>query len=211
MAIRESFLSELLATFFGEFGGKMLQETIKGEIKSGAGFFGNHLNNLIKQNPRAQLLSVLLRLEPEDMEKFWKHHSEAMEGRIPTWSENSLTVVLGNALPRKADGTVDMTSAKETMKQLLAMDETEFHQTLEVLRHDPIAQQIRLAIRCNQAFAEAVIIRLAEYWGYADEKATQLAQKLNTRDQFPSRPGRLAKFSSWRKRVGWLIIDNVVK
>ena len=102
MAIRESFLSELLATFFGEFGGKMLQETIKGEIKSGAGFFGNHLNNLIKQNPRAQLLSVLLRLEPEDMEKFWKHHSEAMEGRIPTWSENSLTVVLGNALPRKA-------------------------------------------------------------------------------------------------------------
>lgn len=174
----KKWLQEVWTLIIGEFGGKMLRDVFRGELKEGAGVIAERIRSVIKENPRVELLFSLLTQEPEDFEKFRKHYREAIEGRIEGWSENAFVAALGQALPKKPDGTIDFERAKAVIKQLVNMKEEEFHQILELLKHDPISQHVRKYLKEGRNSAEAIIIASAEQWGALNRKADEAADAL---------------------------------
>ena len=118
---------------------EVLVELLRGGFKGGRELFAERVKSYIQTNPRAALVITLLSLEPEERANLMEAHRRAMrEG----W-ENRFVVELGQALPRKPDGSVNEERAQEILKQLNEVSTEELGQFLEFLNHDPIAQWLR--------------------------------------------------------------------
>lgn len=196
MTERRSWIQEIFGGAIGGFSASLWRDLAKGEAKELGGTLATKIQQLIKQNPRVELLYVLLALEPEDAEKLWKRHLDA----IREGTENDFIVALGNALPKNVDNTVDIERAKRIFSQLAKMEEAQFCQVIEELNHDPIAQKLRHWLKHGKNIAEAIVLTMAYTSGVAvrhmekiDNKAAELAVKINERVDNPSRFGRIAR------------------
>lgn len=118
---------------------EVLVELLKGGFKGGKEIFAERVRSYIQTNPRAALVTTLLSLDSEERVNLMEAHRRAMkEG----W-ENRFVLKLGQALPRKSDGSVDESKARDILKQLNEVSTEELDQFLEFLNHDPIAQWLR--------------------------------------------------------------------
>lgn len=124
---------------FGEAGGTLLRDLIRGQIQGGASVLGERLRELVKMNPRHDLVLVLLTMDPQDRENLMEVYQEYLrQGR-----ENRFVRELGEALPRTPDGKVDEERARRILKELNNVPMDELKMFLEFLNHDPIAEWFR--------------------------------------------------------------------
>ena len=153
------WLRDVVNQVIGEAGGKMLRDMLSGQ----AGAFGTiameRIRSYVQLNPRADLLYVLLSLDPSDSEKLWRRHREALKNH----TENRLVIALGQALPRKRDGTQDEERASPTLSIIAQMDEEQFHQIIEELTHDPIAQKIRYFLHQGLGVLKATLSTVIDF------------------------------------------------
>lgn len=186
---------EILRLVVGEAGGKMLRDLLRGEAKEGAGVIAERVRTLIQKNPRADLLFVLLSLEPEERENLMAAHKQALaEG-----NENQFVLALGEALPRTAEGKVDEERAKQILRELNKLSPVELAQALEFLKHDPIAQWIRYWIlgQGREAIISALEIGafvVGVAWQKVPER-NQVVQTLQRADQKTAT--QLNRFADW--------------
>jgi len=153
------------------------------------------IDDLIKDNPRADLLYVLLSLDPADAEKLWHRHLSANRSGL-AGAENDFVSVLGQALPRDAQGKIDMERAKQVFSQIAQMDDDKFCQVMEELKHDPIAQHIRHWLKHGESLAEALVEGVAYSAGVVTRWGEQINQRAEQRAQQMNKTsfGRLAKW-----------------
>lgn len=136
---------------------EVVMELLRSGFRGGKEIFAERVKSYIATNPRAALVITLIFLEPEERVNLMEAHRRAMrEG----W-ENRFVLELGQALPRKSDGSVDEDRAREILKQLNKVSPEELSQFLEFLNHDPIAQWIRVWV-----------------WGKGQEVALGVAEAL---------------------------------
>lgn len=159
----------------GEAGGKLLTDVLRGGVKDGVGVVAECIRRVAKDNPRSELLQVLLlALKPEEAETLWKYHQEAFkEGR-----ENDFIVNLGHALPKEKDGSLDLERAKKIFSQLTEMDEAKFQQVLELLKHDPFQQIIRHYSQKGRNGVEAALLGIAYIIGIGARCSQERVQRL---------------------------------
>ena len=138
---------------------EVLVELFKAGLSGGKELFAERVKSYVQTNPRAALVITLLSLDQEERANLMEAHRRAMRGG---W-ENRFVLELGQALPRKSDGSVDEQKAKEILKQLNEVPTEELNQFLEFLNHDPIVQWFRywatgkgkeVVIGMTEAFAE---------------------------------------------------------
>ncbi|KKS66284.1 MAG: hypothetical protein UV36_C0030G0001, partial [Parcubacteria group bacterium GW2011_GWC2_42_6] len=150
-----SGLKGLIGDTLGATIGISIRDFMAGLWNKGREHVEKRIEDLIKDNPRADLLYVLLALDPNDAAKLWQRHAAA----VAAGKENSFTRILGQALPRNKEGQVDEERAKKVFSELAKMDEPQFYQVMEELNHDPIAQAIRHVIIIHgKDMAEAILL-----------------------------------------------------
>lgn len=159
----EKWLKDVFTLIVGEFGGKMLRDLFRGELREGAGVIAERIRTLIKENPRADLVFLLFSMDPSEAAALWQRYRQ-VKG---TTEENSFAVTLGQLLQRRADGSFDTERAGRLLGELAQLNEETFSDVMEFLKHDPIAQHLRPWLK--RAFYVA---------GRLDHACEQLAQKL---------------------------------
>lgn len=168
-----------MANIFGEFR-SLVRETIaatvgggiRDALTKGREILIERVEKILKENPRFDLLMVLLVLKPGDAATLWKRHYAAM----CAGKENDFVITIAQALPRK-DGKLDLDRAKIIFTQLARMDEASFNQVLEELRHDPFAQHLRHWLSHGRSFANAIVGAAGQTLGFLYEKSRQLDQR----------------------------------
>lgn len=138
--------------------GGSIRDIFRHETRETGSVLAGRLKKTIEDNPRAELLYVLLSLEPKDAKVFWQRHMGAIRSGIPG-AENDFVRILGRALPKDPSGKLDMENmerAKKVYTQIARMDEAEFCQVMEELNHDPIAQYIKFWLKKGKGLAEAI-------------------------------------------------------
>lgn len=190
-----SWLKEVIGGIIGGFSAGLLRDFARGEAKELGGVLADKVKQMIKLNPRVELLYILLALEPEDAATLWKRHLVA----IQEGTENDFIVALGNALPKNPDGTTNTERAKRIFTQLSKMEEAQFAQIIEELNHDPITQKLRHWLKHGKNIAEAIALTMAHTSGVAvrhmekiNNEAAELAAKIDKKVQNPSKFGRIA-------------------
>lgn len=191
------WMQDVFTLVVGEAGGKILRDLIRGELKEGAGVIAERVRVLVKENPRADLLYVLLALDPPQAATLWQRY-RAVKG---TAAENAFVVTIAQAIPRKADQTLDLERAKAVYGAIAEMDPAAFDDVVEMLRHDPIAQQVRSFLEKGQDFGEAVLHAAAYAAGRLDGRAEAdlPAREQRIRDLQATIAGKLAA----RRERGW--------
>lgn len=143
MPVLSTFLNELRLLshqIFGETGGKLLAESLRKGGVEGAGIMFHGMREAIKKNPRAEVVLTLMSLDVSDLRKLLAIHKVSLKEH----RENRFVVALGEMLPRKDDGKVDTEAAQRIYAQLVGeLTNEEIGQLIEMLVHDPIAQQFR--------------------------------------------------------------------
>lgn len=169
--------------------GTMIRDFIRGEAKDAGGLFAERIRKVIKENPRADLLYILLTLDSDEASKLWARHGEAIREGV----ENKFVLALGQVIPRTPDGKIDTDRAKKIFEELAKMDENLFCQTLEELDHDPIAQKIRHWLIHGKGFAEALAETMGETCGQLSANAEDAALRINEGTNNPGWFGRVAR------------------
>lgn len=147
----------------------LIEGKVRGEAKE-AGVVAERIRTLIEKNPRADLLFLLLTMEPEERDAIWAEHKKTLaEG-----TENLFVTALGEALPRK-DGKVDEERAKRILKAINELGPDDLRQALEFLKHDPIAQWIRYWILGK---GKKIILSAAELAAFIAGAATPVAKRV---------------------------------
>lgn len=168
------WLKEVFTLVVGEAGGKFLRDLLAGELREGAKVIAERIKTVIKENPRADLFFAFLEMDPQDAASIWQEYRKVRG----TAQENSFAVTLGQALRRNPDGTIDVDRAKNVMSRIAAMDEAEFSDAMEFLKHDPIAAHMRDVLKKGRGAVEAVIAGVAYAAGRADHKAVEWKAEL---------------------------------
>jgi hypothetical protein len=176
-----NWLKEIFSGTIGATGAITIREIIAALGKKGHEIVIKKIEDLIKDNPRADLLYILLAMDPADATTLWQRHL----GAIASGTENAFARILGQALPRDKDGKIDIERAKKIFSQIAQMDEARFCQVMEELNHDPIAQHIRHWLKYGANFSEALLegiaygAGVATRWGQQiDQRAEQLADEI---------------------------------
>ena len=191
-----NWIKDLVSDTFGATIGITIRDFLGGLGKKGHEMAVKKIEDLLKDNPRTDLLHVLLAMDPADSTILWQRHLEA----IATGTENTFARILGQALPRNAQGQIDMERAKEILTQIAQMDAERFSQIIEELNHDPIAQHIKHYLKHGVSFAEA-LLEIAAYssgvvtrWGkQISQQANCKADEMNNRTRFGQLARRLIK------------------
>ncbi|MDD5590299.1 MAG: hypothetical protein PHQ47_03985, partial [Candidatus Portnoybacteria bacterium] len=119
----KSWFRETFQTVLGVFGGwEFVKGILKTQTGNAADLVKDKVIQVIKDNPRVDLLYVLLSLPAKESKKLWERHRVAMrEGK-----ENDFVVELGHVIPKNEKGEIDMERAKRIFKQLANTDERLF-------------------------------------------------------------------------------------
>jgi len=174
-----------------------IREIIAGLGKKNHEMVVKKINDLIKNNPRADLLYVLLAMDPTDANTLWQRHL----GAIATGTENAFVRILGQVLPRDKDGKVDLERARVIFSQIAQMDKVRFSQILTEMNNDTTAQHVRHWLKQGESLAEALAYGagvVARKYEELDQKAEGLAERLK---QSTERRRRASWFSRLASRL----------
>lgn len=142
-------------------GGHIVGSKIANDLfNQGTKILSQRIEALEKDNPRAEVLWILLALKQVNQNAYNTlldlHHRQVLSG----WGENEFVAALGHAIPRTKDGRIDWLRAQCIYTQISAMGPEEFYQFLELMTHDPVAQ------------------RLKGGWRWLNQQATELTQAI---------------------------------
>lgn len=154
---------ETFQTVFSFLGGwHMIADVLKNH---GGPMAKEKIQEILKDNPRADLVRVLLTISKKDADKVWENIGAAKRGG---WWENDVIVLLGHLIPRKEGGAIDEDRAKKLYKDISALGDKEFFRMLEALQHNPFSQKIKEYWERGKDVLEAVVEVAALYAGKTD-------------------------------------------
>jgi hypothetical protein len=171
------WLSEIFSGTMGATAALTIRELIASLGKKSHEIVVEKINDLIKNNPRAELLEVLLTLDEQEAKNFWDNYDQKASDEgfedtfIKVFAEPLKTIC------KNKDGETDLAKAHKIYTQILQMGPECFWKVYEELKHDPIAQRVKHWQHHGASFAEAILEGLA----YGAGVAVRTANKLNQR------------------------------
>lgn len=152
--IKDWVKKDVMGSVVGQFGASSLRELFKKEAGEAGGAVGERIRRLVRENPRAELLYVMLTLDEEEAKKFWDNYCQKANDE---GFEDTFIKTIAQALPRNKEGGIDFEKAKSIYTQILQMSPERFWKIYNELKHDPIAQRVKHWMQHGREFAEALV------------------------------------------------------
>ena len=152
---------------------------------------------LFNGKPRGRLLTLLSEMPDEDTKNLWRHHREALEDDDSTAEDRfiyNLTKLLG-----EGSGTDER--CKAVFKWLNGLEDDQFEQAVELLKHDAVAQVMQKIKLHGWKTAKDILVKAAEA---ASDKVGDASREVkNSLPTADKKAGQdIRKFHRWLEKVG---------